>query len=220
MNDNASISARLTSGSILLVASWCHALGRQACAPLCLRPIDGAHCLELYDGVRTAARDQRFLVRTQDGPLHAACLQSFVRQGHRVVLHTGRQVEGCPKGVDLADASILLSRDKVVPHKRTGSYALASDIFRFELQAAEAGIYVDCDCYCVFPLDEEDFVLGRANDDGLNCAVLRLPADSPLLEAMLGIATLRGFVPPWLQGGAAGGSTQGKRLAYPLLSRI
>jgi hypothetical protein len=138
-----------------------------------------------------------FWVGPRLGRMHAACLQSFVRQGHRVVLHTYDPPEDAPYGVEIADASILLDRSKIIRHRKTGSLALASDLFRYELLAAEAGIYVDCDCYCVRPVPDEDFLFGWEDDKTIAIGVLKTPPDSHLLSALRAIGTTRGFIPPW-----------------------
>ena len=85
------------------------------------------------------------------GSMHVACLKSFVRIGHRTVLHVYDDPTDAPAGVELADASKILPRERVVVH-RNGSYALFADIFRYKLLASGAEIYVDCDMYCVRPL--------------------------------------------------------------------
>lgn len=102
-----------------------------------------------------------------------------------------------PRSIELADASKLLSRDRLITHRKTGSLALASDIFRYELMAEEAGIYVDCDCFCIRPLLDADLIVSEERDDFLGTAVLKLPSDSPLTEAMRAIGTSRAFIPPW-----------------------
>lgn len=42
------------------------------------------------------------------GPVHAACLRSFVRHGHEVVLHTFERPEDTPDGVKIFDAKLLM----------------------------------------------------------------------------------------------------------------
>lgn len=154
-----------------------------------------------------------FWVGPKLGALHAACLASFAAHGHRVKLHTyGTPLEGVPDVVEIADASKTLSRDKIVRHRQSGSLALASDLFRYELMAAEAGIYADCDCYCVKPIVDTDLIFGRESDQNLGTAVLKLPPDNPLLSAMRSIGTSRGFIPPW--------ETSRKRKKYKLRSAI
>jgi len=139
-----------------------------------------------------------FWIGPRLGRLHAACLRSFVEQGHRVILHTyNPPPEDRPKGVEIADAAALLGRDRIIRHQKSGSLALAADLFRYELMAADAGIYVDCDCYCVAPLAGDDFLVGWETDSRLCNAVLQLSPDCPLLAAMRAIGASPGFIPPW-----------------------
>lgn len=152
-----------------------------------------------------------FWVGPKLGRMHAACLQSFVDQGHRVVLHTyDSSPDDLPPDVETDDAEKLLSRDRLIRHQERGSLALASDIFRYELMAAEAGIYVDCDCFCVAPLEEIDFVLGWQSDFVITGSVLKLPADSRLLAAMRKIGQTKGFIPPWEQQKSSVGTNCGR----------
>lgn len=132
------------------------------------------------------------------GRMHAACLQSFARQGHRVVLHTySPPPEDAPQGVEIADANVFLNSEKIIRHRASGSLALASDLFRYEMMAAGAGIYVDCDCYCVRPLDDADYIFGWESDFLIANGVMRLPADSELLVMLRSIGSTRSFIPPW-----------------------
>jgi hypothetical protein len=131
--------------------------------------------------------------------MHAACLRSWLRHGHRVVLHTFADLtpQDIPDGVETDDAAKLMSRDRVVMHQKSGSFALAGDIFRFELLAAGLGIYVDCDCFCVKPLQDADFLFGWESGDHIATGLIKLPKDSPLIESMRKIATTRAFIAPW-----------------------
>jgi len=131
------------------------------------------------------------------GPLHVACIRSFVRVGHRVVLHTYDPPLDLPCGVELADANRLMTRDRVVSYKTNGSLALAANIFRFEIMAAGLGIYVDCDCFCIRRLEANDHIFGWEDDEKINGAVLHLPTNSPLIESMQRIANAD-FIEPWV----------------------
>ncbi len=139
-----------------------------------------------------------FWIGPQLGAIHAACLESFLTVGHRVVLHAyGTGPSDVPAGVALADAEKILPSSRVVRHAQTGSLALASDLARLEIQALGLGIYVDCDCYCVRPVEDDDCLFGLQDDGLINGAVLKLPSASPLLADMRAIPSMRGFVPPW-----------------------
>ncbi|WP_141728530.1 galactosyltransferase Lgt5 [Devosia insulae] len=129
------------------------------------------------------------------GQIHAACLASFLTVGHRVVLHAYDVPSDIPAGVQLSDANALLPRIALAEYDRPGRYALMSDLIRFRILAAGLGLYVDCDCYCVRPIEDADVIVGWEADGIANGAVLKLPQNSPVLADLLAIG--RGFVPPW-----------------------
>lgn len=130
------------------------------------------------------------------GAIHAACLRSFLRTGHRVVLHTYGPVEDAPAGVELSDAGKLFPFDNVRLHKPSRSYSTAANLIRYEIQARGLGLYVDCDVYCYRPMPaREGYIFGWESDQTINNAVLQLPP-GPLLEAMRSTGK-RGWVPPW-----------------------
>lgn len=115
---------------------------------------------------------------------------SFLRQGHRVELYSYEPIAGVPDGVTVIDANTILPHDKLVFYKGRGTPGVFSDYFRASLQRAEAGIWADLDMYCVRPLANlPDYVLGYERPGSVNGAILRLPADSPLLNDMLSIFT-------------------------------
>ena len=133
------------------------------------------------------------------GAISRSCLQSFVMRGHEVHLHTYAEIEDIPEGITKVDANQIIPANKIIKHNKTGSYALFSDIFRYELMRKVEGIYVDCDVYCLKPLTipEHGYVLGFEDDNWINGAVLRIPADSELLKKLLNAAYDPQFVPPW-----------------------
>ncbi|AJY46563.1 glycosyltransferase [Martelella endophytica] len=131
------------------------------------------------------------------GPVHAACLRSFLKFGYRVRLHVYDPPEDVPEGVELFDAETLLPRADARPHKRSGSYAFASDIYRYRILQAGLGVYVDCDVFCVKPLPDTSYLFGFEKEGRLNGAVLGAPADSEFVSYLNGVTRLRAFVPPW-----------------------
>lgn len=138
-----------------------------------------------------------FWVGPHIGKLQAACLQSFVRQGHRTVLHAYTPPSDVPKGVEVADAASIMPKDRAIAYKASGSFALAANIFRLELLAKKAGLYVDCDCFCVRPIPDDDIILGWEDRDLINNCVLKLPAYSPVLADMRKAGSGALFIPPW-----------------------
>ncbi|WP_239990268.1 galactosyltransferase Lgt5 [Ignatzschineria cameli] len=137
----------------------------------------------------------------QLGAMSRACLTSFLMRGHQVYLYTYGQVKDLPDGVQIKDANQIIDKSKIIKHRKTGSYALFSDIFRYELlrQTDNNNIYVDCDVYCIKPLSvpKHGYLLGYEDDYTINGAVLALPSDSDLLRSLLNIAYDPTFIPPW-----------------------
>ncbi|KJZ17983.1 hypothetical protein [Loktanella sp. S4079] len=138
--------------------------------------------------------------------LEQLCLKSFVDQGHQTILYTYGEVQGIPEGVEVRDGSTILSTDNFVTHARSGSVALFSDLFRFHLIANEPEIiYVDTDVYSVKPFPgNESHVFGyeRYSEERqrgrINGAVLKLPQDSPALQALLEFTKDEYPIPEWL----------------------
>jgi len=129
------------------------------------------------------------------GRIHAACLASFLKVGHHVVLHTYDVPSDVPAGVHLANADNLVPRKELAEYDRPGRYALMSDLIRFRILGAGLGLYVDCDCYCLRPIEDDEFIFGWETDGSVNGAVLKLPPSSAILSDLLAIGP--GFVPPW-----------------------
>ncbi|QKD01280.1 hypothetical protein [Mesorhizobium loti] len=118
------------------------------------------------------------------GPMHVACLKSFLRIGHRTVLHVYDDPGDAPLGVELADAAEILPRERIIVH-RNGGYALFADIFRYKLLATGAEIYIDCDMFCVRPLERRPYMFGWESQTRINNAVLSLPVGSLILSDLV-----------------------------------
>lgn len=131
------------------------------------------------------------------GPVHAACLRSFVRHGHKVVLHVYGRPEDAPDGVELANAEDLLPGSRIVRYSRGGSPAIFANLLRYELLKKGLGLYVDCDCYCLRPIENADYIFGYEATGFINNAVLKLPQDCPVLEDLCRLKDARRFIPPW-----------------------
>lgn len=118
-----------------------------------------------------------------------------MRQGHRLVLYCYEAPEGVPEGIELADAGNVLPADRIIRY-RSGSHALFANLFRYELQRQGRGTWVDCDLYLLKPLEgEKPYLIGEEEPGTLNNAVLRIPADSTLLPAL--IEPFGGRSVPW-----------------------
>jgi hypothetical protein len=130
------------------------------------------------------------------GPIHAACLRSFVRAGHKTVLHVYDPPSDVPSGVMLADARALIPQDRIVRYEEGGSPSLFANLFRYQVLRAGLGLYVDCDVYCVRPIEDAGYIFGWQDRRIICGAVLKLPPDCPILARLCNLRD--GFIPPWL----------------------
>lgn len=128
-----------------------------------------------------------------------ACMRSVLAQGHRLTLYLYDPVEGVPEGAIVEDAAQILPREAIVRH-HSGSVALFSDRFRFELQRRGKGIWLDTDVYLLAPLElsAHGNLFGWIEPGLLGAGVLALPPDSPLIAPLLRLFELP-YVPDWLR---------------------
>ena len=132
------------------------------------------------------------------GTIERLSLASFVAHGHPMALYTYGSVTGVPAGVEVRDAEAVMPRVAADANRYpSGSYALAANIFRLELQARGLGLWVDSDVVCWRPIAlDGPFIAGRESDRYLNNAVLKLDPELPLLADWR--AAARGGVPAWV----------------------
>ena len=132
--------------------------------------------------------------------IERACLKSFLDHDMHVRLFVYGSVDGVPDGVEVADANTIIPEkdifffDGVFGEKSKGTPSVFSNLFRYKLQAMEAGPWIDCDIYCVKPFNfnKNEHVFGWQNLKSINTAVLLLPKNSPVLEDLLDL-----FIPPF-----------------------
>ncbi len=128
------------------------------------------------------------------------CLQSFLDHDHKVTLYTYEGVKRVPDGITLADAADISPFREELRHFRTGSPALMSDVFRYDLLKKRPGvIWADTDAYCLKPFQTDTgFFLGWESAHHVNGGVLGLPADSETLNELLELCKDPYGIPPWL----------------------
>lgn len=118
--------------------------------------------------------------------------------GHTVRLHVYDEPKGVPADVTLVDANAIVPREKIIRHRKNGSLALFSDLYRYELMAREEGLWIDTDVLCIRPIVRTgEYVFGLETNNRINGAVLRVPANSAMLSELVGIFKEREWVPPW-----------------------
>lgn len=132
------------------------------------------------------------------GPIHAACLRSFVRHGHEILLHCYERPKDAPDGIKFFDARQLMNENEVIRHKETGSLALGANLYRYRIMRSGMGPYVDCDVFCIKPFEQSEYMFGYEANNTFNNAVLNMPKDCDLLEKLLKAANNHYFIPPWL----------------------
>ena len=132
-------------------------------------------------------------------PVERACMRSVMRQGHRLVLYVYDAVEGVPEGVELADAEDILPREAIV-HHHSGSVALFSDRFRFEIMRRSLGLWLDADAYLIKPLsiDPDRHFLAYCEPGEIGAGVMYLPPDSPIIPPVLHLFEAP-FIPDWMR---------------------
>ncbi|WP_406870547.1 hypothetical protein ABEB22_13340 [Thioclava sp. 'Guangxiensis'] len=137
--------------------------------------------------------------------LEILCLKSFVDQGQNITLFSYEPIGNVPEGVIQRDGREILDPDPqegFLKYERKDSFALFADLFRLHMLAKCPGmIWVDTDVYCHRPLDyESPYVLAYElpKSDRINNAVLGLPAQGELLQAMLEFTRDRFSVAPFL----------------------
>lgn len=122
--------------------------------------------------------------------LERLSIASFVRQGHPFHLYTYEKIDDLPVGAEWRDANDVLPRDALFFYKGHGTPGVFSDYFRMMLMKQSRGIWADCDVYCVKPLtDMGDYIFSYERPGSINGAVLRVPADAPLLNDLISIFT-------------------------------
>jgi hypothetical protein len=141
-----------------------------------------------------------FWVGPKLGRIEQLSIKSFLAAGHCVKLHSYQTIEGVPAGTDMVNAAETLpfEQAQMLRHSETGSFALASDLFRFRLMTKQLGFWSDTDVVCLRPVTlESDHVFGWEGDRFINGAFLYLDKNSPLLHEAL--ESFRdNYLPPWL----------------------
>ena len=132
--------------------------------------------------------------------LEQLCIVSFLDAGQHVRLYIYGDVPNIPKGVEICDARDVLPSESFETHVQSGSVALHSDKFRYQLLAKHSDIiWADTDAYCVRPFTTDNgHFHGWAAHDEINGGVLRLPASGKVLADLIKLTDDPYGIPPWL----------------------
>ncbi len=134
--------------------------------------------------------------------LEQLCLKSFVDCGQKITLFSYAPIPNVPDGVIQRDGREVLQAETFIKYEKKDSYALFADQFRLHMIHLNPGmIWVDTDVYCHRPMDyDSDYVMGFELVGGhrVNNAVLGMPADSALMQALLDFTADPYAIPPFL----------------------
>jgi len=126
-------------------------------------------------------------------------IASWLACGHAVRLHAYQSIANVPAKVDLVDGELTVpfAMMKRLRHRKTGSYALASNLFRYQLQLAAEGLWSDLDVVCLKQVNiKGECLFGLQDESTVNNAILYLNADLPIAAELQGLFRINYF-PPW-----------------------
>jgi hypothetical protein len=113
------------------------------------------------------------------------CLVSFLSHGHPVTLYCYDPITNAPSGIEVADAGAIVDRAEIFVNRR-GSVASFADLFRWELLYQRGGVWVDCDVFCLRPLDlQDDPLFGLQDAHSVAIGVLGLQRQSTIAKDMI-----------------------------------
>ncbi len=131
------------------------------------------------------------------------CLKSFVDAGQKITLFSYEDIPNVPEGVIRRDGREIIDTDNFMKYEKKDSFALFADLFRLHMIKACPGmIWIDTDVYCHAPMTyESDYVFGfeLPGGDRVNNAILGMPADSALLDAMISFTNDHYAIPEFLK---------------------
>ncbi|WP_134682221.1 hypothetical protein [Paracoccus ravus] len=135
------------------------------------------------------------------GPIELASAASFLRMGNPLTVYSYTPIANLPPGVMARDASEVLPARQIAVYAREGSPSLHSNFFRFALMRNTDHTWVDLDMIALQPFEfEGERIYGYEKEDQVNCAVLRLPKDSPVLADLSKLNAETRGVAPHIQG--------------------
>lgn len=133
------------------------------------------------------------------GYMERLSIATALAQGHPVTIFSYRPetLEGVPDGVQVRNAAEVMNDRRRVCLFEGKFKALGSDFFRYELFAQQLGYWMDLDVILLRPLDfASEYVFGWEHDTSINGAILKLPANSGMLEELRNIPA-KNWLPPF-----------------------
>ena len=132
--------------------------------------------------------------------LEKLCIQSALSHGHkfRIFSYEPSALQGVPDGVEVLDASEVMSREKMISYAECeNGVALGANLWRYYLLEKGLGFWCDLDLVFVRPFDfDQPYVLGWEHAGWINNAVMFAPADSGFVQDLFKL-TKPNVRPPW-----------------------
>lgn len=127
------------------------------------------------------------------GAYEELCLRSFVTHGYAISVYSYDVDLSLPAGVQWKDANLVVPSKEVFDNPaKPGSFALFSNIFRYQLFRKTSETWVDADVIALRPgFVPSEFVWGFEDPMKVNGAVLKVPADAPVLDFLEDTAKTR-----------------------------
>ena len=94
------------------------------------------------------------------GPQELACLTSFIKNGHHVIVYSYSH-ESLPPFLTGRDAREIMTREQLfalVSGHHKGSYAIFADLFRCDLLKQKGGLWIDTDVMCIAETRPKDYI--------------------------------------------------------------
>ena len=119
-------------------------------------------------------------------PYERLSLASFAQQGHETTLYSFTEQPGLPPSVRLGDAREVCPEDAVFNNvKRSFSFAMFSDWFRYRMIRDKGYVWADADLVCLAPLPNVDPLFAWNGPMELNSALLYAAPTSDLLAELV-----------------------------------
>jgi len=123
-------------------------------------------------------------------------------------MHCYERPSDLPDGTRVFAARKIMPISELQPHHETGSVALGVNRYRYRMIAEGFGLYADCDMFCLGPITDAPYILGKEQDNIINNAFLKFPPESDLANALIDATRDYYFIPPWFS------SSKKRRLAF------
>lgn len=142
------------------------------------------------------------------GPLtwiEQTCISSILAQGHPLTVYSYDPID-LKRSIDpratVLDARHALPLSTEIDRQMAVKPALPANLIRYKLLEQSAGTWLDLDVLLLKPMPDLEYCFGYEAEDRrhVNNAILRLPADSPVLRDLIDFCEHRPVLAPWWTG--------------------